>query len=346
MFQFASPEYLYFLLLVPILIGIYIVFSIRRRQIIKHFGNPELLETLMPNVSRFRPALKFIVQLVAMIFLIIVLAQPQFGSREETTARQGIEVMIVLDLSNSMLAEDVRPNRLENARLLLSQLISNLDNDRVGLIVFAGDAFVQVPITADHISAQMFLSTVNTNTVARQGTAIGSAIDLAITSFGQPRDVGRTIILVTDAENHEDDAVGAASLAAEHGITVNVIGVGTPQGAPIPIPGTMSFRRDRAGNVVVTRLNEELGREIARAGNGIYIRADNTNLALRAISAELEQLSTAEFQTTIFTEHTEQFQSFAILALLLLILDTFIFNRKNKKLMKLRFFDLKERLTK
>jgi Ca-activated chloride channel family protein len=323
-----------------------VYFNIRRKRVIKQFGNPELLAELMPNVSKVRPIVKFYLQLFALLLIITVLAQPQFGSREETTARRGIEVMIALDVSNSMLAEDVRPNRLENSKQIISQLIDNLDNDRIGLIVFAGDAFVQLPITADHISAKMFLATVNTNTVARQGTAIGSAIELAIRSFGQASDVGRTIILITDAENHEDDAVGATRLAVENGITVNVIGVGTPQGAPIPIPGTMRFRRDRNDNVVVTRLNEELAREIARAGNGIYIRADNTNLALRAISAELENLSTAEFQTTLFTEHTEQFQSFAIFALLLLLLDFFILNRKNKKLMKLRFFDLKDRLKK
>ena len=346
MFQFASPEYLYLLLLVPILIGIYVIFSIRRKRIIKQFGNPELLAELMPNVSKIRPIVKFYMQLSAVILIIVVLAQPQFGSREEITTRHGIEVMIALDVSNSMLAEDVRPNRLENAKQILSQLISNLGNDRVGLIVFAGEAFVQLPITVDHVSAQMFLSAVNTNTVARQGTAIGSAIDLAINSFGQQRDVGRTIILITDAENHEDDAVGASRLALEHGITVNVIGVGTPQGAPIPIPGTMSFRRDRNDNVVVTRLNEELGRQIAEAGNGIYVRADNTNLALRAINAELERLSTAEFQTTLFTEHTEQFQLFAFFALLLLILDFFTFYRKNKRLAKIRIFDLKERMKK
>jgi Ca-activated chloride channel family protein len=346
MFRFASPEYLFLLILVPILIGLFIYFDIRRKRSLKQFGNPELLEELMPNVSKMRPWLKFYLQLAAFILIIIVLAQPQFGSKEETRTRKGIEVMIALDVSNSMLAEDVRPNRLENSKQILSQLVDNLENDRIGLIVFAGDAFVQLPITLDHVSAKMFLSTINTQMVARQGTAIGAAIDLAIRSFGQPSDAGRTIILITDGENHEDDAIGAAKLAVENGITVNVIGVGTPQGAPIPIPGTMSFRRDRNNNVVVTSLNEEMAREIARAGRGIYIRADNTNTALRAITAELDKLSKSEIQSTVFTEHNEQFQSFAFFALFLLIFDFFIFYRRNKRLAKIKIFDLKEKISK
>jgi len=346
MFRFAQPDYLYLLILVPILIGLFLYSNFRRKRNIKQFGNPELLAELMPNVSKIRPSLKFYLQLAAFIFVVIVLAQPQFGAREETTTRKGIEVMIALDVSNSMLAEDVRPNRLERAKQIVSQLVDNLGNDRIGLIVFAGDAFVQLPITVDHVSAKMFLSTINTQMVANQGTAIGTAIDLAIRSFGQADDIGRTIILITDAENHEDDAVGAARLAVENGITVNVIGIGTPQGAPIPIPGTMSFRTDRSGNVVVTHLNEELGREIARAGQGIYIRADNTNMAMRAVANELEKLSKAEITSRIFTERDEQFQLFAFLVLFLLILDFFIFYRKNKRLSRIKIFDLKEKLSK
>jgi len=346
MFKFAQPDYLYLLILVPVLIGLFLYSNFRRKQNIKQFGNPELLAELMPNVSKFRPMVKFYLQLAAFIFIVVVLAQPQFGSREETTTRRGIEVMIALDVSNSMLAEDVRPNRLERSKQIMSQLIDNLGNDRVGLIVFAGDAFVQLPITVDHVSAKMFLSTINTGMIANQGTAIGAAIDLAIRSFGQASDIGRTIILITDAENHEDDAIGAARLAVENGITVNVIGVGTPQGAPIPIPGTMSFRTDRSGNVVVTHLNEEMGREIARAGQGIYIRADNTNMAMRAVANELETLSTAEITSRVFTEHDEQFQSFAFLVLFLLILDFFTFYRKNKRLSRIKIFDLKEKLSK
>ncbi|NDV47660.1 VWA domain-containing protein [Paludibacter sp. 221] len=346
MFRFASPEYLFLLILVPILIGVFIYSGIRRKRNIKKLGNPELLEGLMPNVSRIRPHVKFYIQLLALVLIIVVLAQPQFGSKEETVKRQGIEVMIALDVSNSMLAEDIKPNRLEKAKQMVSQLVDNMENDKIGLIVFAGDAFVQLPITVDYVSAKMFMSTINTQIVSRQGTAIGTAIDLAIKSFGQPNESGRSIIVITDGENHEDDAIGAAKLAAESGIAVNVIGMGRPEGSPIPIPGTMSFRKDRNDNVVVSRLNEEMCREIAKAGKGTYVRADNTNTAVRAIGSELDKLAKSEIESKVFTTHNEQYQSFAFFALFLLIADFFIFYRKNKKLSKIKIFDLKDKISK
>jgi len=300
----------------------------------------------MPNVSEVRPTVKFCLQMLALTLIVVVLAQPQFGSREETMKRHGIEVMIALDISNSMLAEDIKPNRLEKAKQMLSHLVDNLGNDRIGLIVFAGDAFVQLPITVDYVSAKMFMSSINPQIISRQGTAIGTAIDLAIKSFGQPNESGRTIIVITDGENHEDDAIGAAKLAVENGISVNVVGMGTTQGVPIPIPGTMSFRKDKNDNVVVTRLNEEMCREIAKAGEGIYVRADNTNTALRALTAELDKLAKSEIETKVFTEHNEQFQSFAFFALFLLIIDFFVFYRKNKRLSRIKIFDLKDKISK
>ena len=260
--------------------------------------------------------------------------------------RQGIEVMIALDVSNSMLAEDIQPSRLDKAKQMVAQLVDDMQDDKVGMIVFAGDAYVQLPITVDYVSAKMFLSSVNTQMVPRQGTAIGSAIDLAIKSFGQKSEAGRAIIVITDGENHEDDAVGAAKLAAENGIVVNVVGMGRPEGSPIPVPGTMSFWKDKSGNVVVSKLSEDMCREIAQAGGGIYVRADNTNTALRAVSNELDKLATAEIETKVFTEHNEQFQSFAFFALFLLLLDFFVFARKNKRLAKIHIFDLKEKISK
>lgn len=346
MFRFASPEYLFLLLLVPVIIGIFIYSNIKRRRNLKKFGNPELLKDLMPNVSYSKPQLKFYLQLAALILIIVVLARPQFGSKETTVKRQGIEVMIALDVSNSMLSQDVRPSRLEKAKQIVSQLVDNMENDKIGLIVFAGDAYVQLPITVDYVSAKMFLSSINTTIVPRQGTAIGSAIDLSIKSFGQPNESGRTIIVITDAENHEDDAVGAAKLATESGIMVNVIGMGTPEGAPIPIPGTMSFWKDRDGNVVVSKLNEAMASQIASAGNGVYVRADNTNTATKVIANELDKLAKSEIESTVYTEHNEQFQSFAFIALFLLILDFFIFSRKNKRLSKIKIFDLKDKISK
>lgn len=346
MFRFASPEYLFLLLLVPVLIGIFIYSGIRRKKNIKKFGNPELLEQLTPNVSRIRPQVKFYIQLAALILIVVVLAQPQFGSKEEKITRKGIEVMIALDVSNSMLAEDVRPSRLEKAKQIVSQLVDNMENDKIGLIVFAGDAFVQLPITVDYVSAKMFMSSVNTQIIPRQGTAIGSAIDLAIKSFGSKNESGRAIIVITDGENHEDDAIGAAKLAVENDIIVNVIGIGSPAGAPIPIPGTMSFRKDKNDNVVVTKLNENMCREVAQAGNGVYVRADNTNTALRVMSGELDKLAKSDIETTVFTEHNEQYQSFAFFALFLLVTDFFIFYRKNKRLSRIKIFDIKEKISK
>lgn len=345
MFRFAAPEYLFLLILVPILIGIFIYSGFKRKRNLKKFGDPELLEQLMPNVSVVRPQVKFYLQLFALVLIVVVLAQPQFGSKEEVVKRQGIEVMIALDVSNSMLAEDIKPNRLEKSKQMVSQLVDNMENDKIGLIVFAGDAFVQLPITADYVSAKMFMSAINTKMVPRQGTAIGTAIDLAIKSFGQPNESGRSIIVITDGENHEDDAVGAARLAAENNIAVNVIGMGRPEGAPIPVPGTMSFRKDKNDNVVVSKLNEDMCREIAKAGKGIYVRADNTNTAQRAISNELDKLAKSEIETKVFTDRNEQYQSFAFFALFLLILDFFIFYRKNKRLSKIKIFDLKDKIS-
>ncbi len=345
MFLFAEPKYLFLLLLVPVLVGVFIYSVQKRKRNIKKFGDPALLEGLMPNVSKIRPHVKFYIQLTAFILIVIVLAQPQFGSKEEKITRKGIEVMIALDVSNSMLAEDIKPNRLEKAKQIVSQLVDNMENDKIGLIVFAGDAFIQLPITVDYVSAKMFLSSINPQLVPRQGTAIGTAIDVAIKSFGLKNESGRSIIVITDGENHEDDAVGAAKLAVENGITVNVIGMGRPEGAPIPIPGTMSFRKDKNGQVVVTKLNETMCREIAQAGNGIYVRADNSNTASKAIVNELDKLATSEIESVVYTEHNEQYQSFAFFALFLLMADFYIFYRKNKRLSKIKLFDLKDKIT-
>ena len=346
MFRFAHPEYLYLLLVVPVLIGVFIYTKIQRRRNINKFGNPELLAGLMPNVSFIRPQVKFYLQLTSVLLLIIVLAQPQFGTRQEKEKRKGIEVMIALEVSNSMMAQDVQPSRLEKAKQVLSKLVDGMTNDKIGLVVFAGDAYTQLPITVDYVSAKMFLSTISPQLVPRQGTAIGSAIDLAIKSFGTKSGAGRAIIVITDGENHEDDAIGAAKLAAENNILVNVIGMGKVEGSPIPVPGTMSFWKDKDGNVVVSKLNETMCKEIAIAGKGIYVHADNSNSAFRIITKELDKLGKSDIKTSVFSEYNEQFQSFALLALVILIIDLFIFDRKNKRLSKFKIFDLKEKVIK
>jgi len=346
MFRFAHPEFLYLLLIIPILIGIFVFVIIQKQRNIKKFGNPELLAELMPNVSRIRPHLKFYMQLIAFVLIIIALAQPQFGTREVKETRQGVELMIALDISNSMLAQDIQPNRLEKAKMILSRIIDNMTNDKVGLVVFAGDAFTQLPITVDYVSAKMFLSTITPKLITRQGTAIGSAIEMSIKSFGEQSDKSRAIVLITDGENHEDDAVGAAKLALDKGIVVHVVGIGKPEGAPIPVDGTMSFWKDKDGNVVVSKLNEEMGKSIAAAGGGVYVRADNNNSAFRILTRELDKMAKSEIQTTTYADYNEQFQSFALLALILLLIDAVVFERKNKRLSKLRIFDIKDKFLK
>ena len=346
MFRFAHTEYLFLFLLVPILVGVFIYTSIQKRRNLKQFGNAELLAGLMPNVSFVRPQIKFYLQLAAVVLLIIVLAQPQFGTKVENVKRQGIEVMIAMDVSNSMMAQDVSPSRLENAKQILSKLVENMTDDKVGLVVFAGDAYTQLPITVDYVSAKMFLSTISPQLVPRQGTAIGSAIDLAIKSFGTKSKAGRAIIVITDGENHEDDAVGAAKLAAENNIAVHVIGMGKPEGSPIPVPGTISFWKDKDGNVVVSKLNEQMCKDIANAGKGVYVRSDNSNAAFKVVNKELDKLAKTDIKTSVFSEYNEQFQSFALFALLILVIDFFVFDRKNKRLSKIKIFDLKEKVTK
>ena len=344
MFRFADPEYLFLLLIIPVLMIVFIFYRLQKHKNTIKFGDPALLAPLMPNVSKYRPTVKFVMQVVAVAMLVIVLARPQFGTKQEEVKRQGIEVMVALDISNSMMAEDVAPNRLEKAKQVLSKLIDEMNNDKVGMVVFAGDAFTQLPITADYVSAKIFLNSISPKLIARQGTAIGSAIDLCIKSFNSESKASKAIVLITDGENHEDNAVEAAKLAKEQGIVVHVIGMGKPDGAPIPVEGTMSFRKDRDGNVVVSKLNETMCNEIASAGTGVYVRADNTNNAYKTISKELDQLSKSELTATTFSDYNEQFQSFAIIALILLLFDFFVFERINKRFSKLKIFDLKEKI--
>ncbi|MFZ4581509.1 MAG: vWA domain-containing protein [Paludibacter sp.] len=349
MFRFAHPEYLFLLITIPVLIGLFIYTQYIRKKKIKLFGNPDLLAELMPNISYIRPQVKFYIQITAIVLLIIVLAQPQFGTKVEKEKRKGIEVMIALDISNSMMAQDLQPSRLEKSKQVLSKLVDNMTEDKVGLVVFAGDAYTQLPITVDYVSAKMFMSTINPKLVPRQGTAIGTAIDLCIKSFGESKEkseASRAIIVITDGENHEDDAIGAAKLATEKGIVVHVIGMGKPEGAPIPVDGTMSFWKDKDGNVVVSKLNEEMCKNIAQAGGGVYVRADNSNLANKVITKELDKMAKSDIKTQVFSDYNEQFQSFAIFALILLLVEGLIFDRQNKKLNKLKIFNLKEKILK
>ena len=334
MFRFEEPTYLYLLLLLPFLAVFYLYSNYRRRKNIRRFGDPVLLAQLMPDVSKYRPDIKFWIIFVVIGLFSVLLARPQFGSKQETVKRKGVEVIIALDISNSMLAQDVQPSRLEKAKRLISRLVDELDNDKIGMIVFAGDAFTQLPITSDYISAKMFLESISPSLISKQGTAIGEAINLAVRSFTPQEGVGRAIVVITDGENHE--------VAAEKGIQVSVLGVGMPDGAPIPIEGTNDYRRDREGNVIVTRLNEAMCQEIAKEGKGIYVRVDNTNSAQKAINQEVNKMAKSDVESKVYTEFNEQFQAIAWIILILLLAELLILDRKNPLFKNVHLFSNKK----
>ncbi len=340
MFRFQNPYYFYLFLLLLLIVLIFEWSRYAMRRNLRRFGDVDMLGQLMPDVSYVRPRLKFYLVILALSLVIFALARPQFGVKQESVKTRGVEAMFVLDVSNSMMATDVAPSRLENSKMIISKLIDYMPDDKVGLIVFAGQPFIQLPITSDNVSAKMFLSSITTGSVPNQGTAIGSAIDMAIKSFGvSESNAGRTIILITDGENHEDNAVAVAQLAREKGITVNVVGVGSPQGSPIAIQGTTSFWKDRDGNVVVSKLNEEMCHEVAKAGGGVYVRADNSNIALRTLIDSIDKMQKGEFEAKAFTSYDEKFYIFAWIALFLLMIEFTVLIRQNHKLNRIKWFD-------
>lgn len=343
MFRFANIEMLWWLITTPVFVIAYIIYTKHKRRQLMEFGDYELVAQLMPDASKGRPIWKFSLLLFAWVLLIVAGSRPQYGQQEKTIKRQGIEVMVALDISNSMLAEDVAPNRLDRAKQILSKMIDNMVDDKVGLVVFAGEAFTQLPITCDYVSAKMFLNTITPNLISTQGTAIGAALQTAVTSFGATEsEAGRAIILITDGENHEDDAIAAAKQAQELGIQVFVVGIGKPEGSPIPKPGSNDYFKDRSGQVVVSRLNEEMCQQIAAAGKGIYVRCDNTNTAMRALQQELDRMATAELESTVYADYNEQYQSFVLIALLLIVIEFFILSRKNHRLTRMDLFGEKD----
>ena len=332
MFRFEHPNYLYLLFLLPVFFALFLYAMYIKKRNLKRFGDRKIIDVLMPDVSVTKQYLKFGLLFAALALFILVIAGPQFGSKIETVKKRGIEVMICLDVSNSMLSTDVSPSRLERSKQMLSRLIDNLNNDKIGLIVFAGDAFIQMPITSDYISAKMFLSSINPSMVPVQGTAIGAAINLAIRSFTPDEKTEKTIILITDGENHEDDAIGATKAAVAKNIRVNVLGVGSVEGGPIPVPGASGYLRDKDGNMIITRLNEEMCRDIAIAGNGMYARTDNTNNALKTLQKELDKLGKSEVESKIYTSYDEKFQIPAWIVLFILVVEFFVLDRRNRVL--------------
>jgi Ca-activated chloride channel family protein len=343
LFRFANPELLYLLLLLPVLVILFILEIYRRKRTIRRIGESKLVNELLPELSPTRPVVKFITLMLAVSSAIVMLARPQFGSKIEDVKKQGVEVIIALDVSNSMLAEDIQPNRLTRAKQAISRLVDNLDNDKIGLIVFAGDAYTQIPVTTDYVSAKMFLSSINPDMVPKQGTAIGAAISLGSRSFSPGEGKSKAMIIITDGENHEDDPVSAAEEASKAGIIIHTIGIGSGQGVPVPVVtgGKRDYLKDVDGNTVITRLDEEILKKVALSTNGNYVRANNSNIGLDEIYGEIRKMKKQELESTMYTEYNDQFQIFAAIALFFLILEFIIMDRKNRKLANIRLFKFK-----
>ena len=341
MFRFENPIYLYLLVLIPILALIRFVSYRNQRKRLRQFGDPELLKQLMPDVSRFRPLVKFWVLLGALALLIVMLARPQLGTKISNEKRVGIETIIAMDISNSMLAEDVVPSRLDRSKMMVENLVDHFTNDKIGLIVFAGDAFVQLPITSDYVSAKMFLSSISPSMMASQGTDIARAIEMATHSFTQEEGIGKAIIVITDGEDHEGGALEAAKAAKDEDMRVYVLGVGSVNGAPIPVSGTGDYMKDNTGNTVMSALNEDMCKQVAQAGGGAYIHVENNSAAQQQLDNELDKLAKKETTTAVYSEFDEQFQAVGILVLLLLIVEICILDRRNPLIKRLSLFKRK-----
>jgi len=329
MLMFADYKYLYLLILVPVFIMGYGIMRYMRARRVKTFGDPALVEALMPSRSRSKGWVKAVLFSLAFAFFAIGLARPRTGAKLAERNTKGAEIIVALDVSNSMLAQDYSPNRLERAKLSIARLTERLQEDRIGLVIFAGTSFVQLPVTTDYVSAKMFLNSIDTGSIPVQGTAIGDAIRLSIKSFSAQSEKSRVIVVISDGENHEDDAVGAAKQAAELGIKVYTIGVGSAEGQPIPMDG--GLLKDKDGNIVVTKLNEEMLRDIARAGGGAYIHAGGEEFGLNPIIQDIRRMEDEEFGSVVFEEYDEQYMYFFGIALLLFILEMLIGERKPRR---------------
>ena len=342
MFRFEDSIYLYLLAVIPVLALLRFMMTRAQKKRLRKFGDSQLVRQLMPDVSRWRPSVKFWLLEAALALIIVMLARPQFGTKISHEKRQGIETIIAMDISNSMLAQDVTPSRLDRCKMMVENLVDNFTDDKIGLIVFAGDAFIQLPITSDYVSAKMFLADIQPSLIATQGTDIALAISKAVNSFTQEEGIGKAIIVITDGEDHEGGAVEAAQEARKKGMRVYVLGVGSKGGAPIP-DGNGGYMKDRAGNTVMTRLNQDMCRDIAKAGGGAYIHVDNNSDAQRQLDNELAKLSKKETETTVYSDFDEQFQAVGILVLLLLIAELCLLECKNPLLKNVRFFKGKRR---
>ncbi len=341
MIRFAHTEYLYGLALLPVLLVLFFWAMRLRHRAMERFGNLLLLEQLMPTAGKRKSTVKFFLLFSAVAFLVLGVANLQIGTKLEEVKREGVDIFIALDVSNSMKAEDVKPSRLESAKREISLFLDKLQNDRIGLIVFAGDSYLQLPLTTDYSAARLFLSTIDVDVVPVPGTAIGSAIKLAMKSYVQGEKKHKALIIITDGENHEDDAIVAAKEAAAEGIVVHTIGMGSPQGAPIPVYQNnvqIGFKKDNEGNVVITKLDEAGLQQIAEAGGGKFIRASNQQNELDTIFKEIQSMEKKEFGAKVFTEYEDRFQYFLAVAFALLAVEFFISERRNLLFEKMKSF--------
>lgn len=332
MARFAHPEYLYGLALVPLLVVLYWWAGRLRKRALKRFGNPDLLRSFTSSGGSTNRGIKLVVLAVAMAVLTLGIANPQIGSKMEEVKREGVDLFIALDVSNSMKAEDIKPNRLESAKREIGQLIGRLQNDRIGLIVFGGESYLQLPLTTDYGAARLILSTIDVDIVPIQGTAIGSAIRLAMKSFVEGERKHKVIVVITDGENHEDDAIEAAKEAAEEGAIVHTIGMGSPLGGPIPVyqNGVQTgYKKDRDGAIVLTKLDESILRQVAEAGEGIFIRATNQDDELEELFGQIMAMEKKEFGARIVTEYEDRFQIFLLIALALFVAEFIISERRH-----------------
>lgn len=337
MFRFASPTYLYLLILIPLFILTYIFIRRKMARNMRIFGEYELVKMLTPEVSPARKNLKFALLMLVLALLVVMLARPQFGSRNEEIKRSGMEVIIAVDISNSMLCEDIKPNRLAKSKMLVSKLIEQFDEDRIGLVTFAGTALTLLPVTSDYVSAKMFLDQMDPSSASIQGTNISDAITKASNGFSSKKSVGHALIIITDAEDHEQGALEAAKLANEKGQRIFVLSVGTSDGGAIPI-GNNEYKTNREGNTVITKINENVAKDIAQAGNGVYMHVDQTDSALDMLKAEFEKMEKEESVTSMYSEYDEQFVAVAILLLITLVLEVCVIEKKNPALSKFKLF--------
>lgn len=340
MLKFADSTYLWLLCVIPVMTLLMAWAEFHRRRMLKRLGDAQLISMLIPDASAKRRWTKFAILQAVIAIVVLMVARPQMGTKVSNEKRNGIEAIICLDISNSMLAEDVTPSRLQKSKMLIENLVDHFSNDKIGLIVFAGDAFVQLPITSDYVSAKMFLQSIDPSLIQTQGTDIAQAIGLATNSFTQQKNIGKAIIVITDGEDHEGGAMEAAKEAQARGYKVFILGIGNTAGAPIPVSGG-GYMQDNTGNTVMTALNEQMCRDIASAGNGTYIHVDNTSTAQEQLNNEIGKMQKGDMQSVVYSEYDEQFQAFGILALLLIIIEVCVSEAVNPYFRRLTLFKKK-----